>query len=498
MRATTLEIQLSEPPDWETFEIGSNVTSLTIWQADGDVFFPEKDIIQLAFVIHSHHNISTICFRAWREHLGYFCVAASGKRDKLITLMFSSCTIDRFAASALNGMLKAGSIGNLSFQHCDFDAHAAGVIVMGLECNTSLQKFEYVPYYRHETTPGAISLHEGVLGMLSSNTSITQLHVSMQNHDIYQLCDALGWSSTMQNIVISDKTIDVDSATAIVGMMKREPNKPLKELTLQSCNVSGSALALLLKRCSCRALLQTLTFENVAFEPDDAPEEVSWANLKVESLSFSGTSFDLDNLTTVVHSIADNPYIQNLNLSGVLDEEEKIQLVSDVFLEPNRGPSKLVIDHIGSHGALISNALQHNTSLKALTIAGLDLDSLEAFAEELANMGGLRELYFGHEDERQTCSKTFFENLQQSLEENTSLHVLGIRSIDSYVELAKPFLPRIQYLLTFNRVGRNSLLETDVPLGIWAPVFAKLLDQVDLVYYFVRNKPEVAGNEEHT
>jgi hypothetical protein len=499
-RATVFEINVSEPPDWDAIEIGSNVTTLTI-STNFQGFYPNDapayDIISLAFLIQSHRHISTFNFKFLEEtHLGYVCVATNGQRDKPLTLKFFDCTIDRFGSSALSGMLRAGLIESLSFIRCPF--YETGVIEFGLEHNTGLQKFEYVPYLRRGGS--LTTLDTGVLGMLNCSTSITHLQISMKNQDIYQLCDVIRRNSTIQNLEISDATFffDLDSATAIAGMMERVDNKALKELNLKSCIVDKSGLALLLQTFSGRELLQSLTFEKMKFRLYVDSQGLSWANLKVKSLSLSGILFELDDLNIVINAIANNPYIQNLNLSGVLHDEEEFQLLCDAFFEPNRGPSRLFIDHLGSHGALISDALQQNTSLKVLTVGGLELDGLEAFAEELANMGGLRELYFGTEDEPQIYSKTFFENLTRSLEENPTLHTLGIRSINSDVELAKPFLPWIKYLLAFNRVGRNSLLETDVPLGIWAPAFARILDQADLVYYFVKNKPEVAGNEQRT
>jgi hypothetical protein len=108
-----------------------------------------------------------------------------------------------------------------------------------------------------------------------------------------------------------------------------------------------------------------------------------------------------------MRDIAENPNIKELILFGVLGSVVQFEALGKILLRSNRGPSELNIDQVGSHGAMLVDALQHNFSIKSLTIVDLDPESLEAFAEGLAHMGGLQELNFGLEQEAPTYSAKF-------------------------------------------------------------------------------------------
>jgi hypothetical protein len=234
-------------------------------------------------------------------------------------------------------------------------------------------------------------------------------------------------------------------------------------------------------------------------DPTDALPglELSWAKIKVTHFLVESFTLDLDDFSAMMVGIANNPHINELSLYSQLHTEEKLQKLCEEILQSNRGPPALNINKIGSLGAILSDAMQQNTSVKELTIADLDPDGLVTFAHGLANMTGLCCLDFGYEGQTDhEYSKEFFEALQQSLERNTTLELLTICGMDSYAEEAKPFLPRINFLLAWNRVGRESLLRVNVPSGLWAHILASspVLDETSLIHFFLTSVPDITAS----
>jgi hypothetical protein len=174
-----------------------------------------------------------------------------------------------------------------------------------------------------------------------------------------------------------------------------------------------------------------------------------------------------------------------------MESAQKIEKVCNVFLLQNLGPSELVMNRMGPHAAILTEALQQNTSLKALTIADLGVEGGVTFAQGLASMHGLRSVQFGYEGSTENYTKEFFQALQQSLEVNTNLWTIALDGIYADDPVAKPYLPRIRYLLATNRVGRQTLMSATIPTGIWAQILARSAKDVDGIYFVLTGKPDI-------
>jgi hypothetical protein len=483
-----LEIDLEAPPEWDTFEIGPNVTSLMIMNGKNETPYVAEAFTRIAFAFGSNGKVASIHFEdcSYSTGLG-ICCALAKERGQLCSLKLVKCTIDSFAASVLQEIFISGSLEKLLLQYCQIDEHNAELIMNGLWVNTSLKDFGYNAI--DDEIPGA-SLTNGVLGMLAANTGITCLCMDVRDESIIQLCKAVAFSTSLKEFKISNRNLGLDCVTSILWMLK--DNKALQELTLHFSTLSHTSMGHFINQLSQTKLLKTLNFIDMEVYPPDDPSQLmgfSWADLKVENLCLAGMPFDLDALSSMMDDIVNNPNIERLDLSGVLDTAEKYEILIEVFLEPNRGPRELIIDEVGPHAAALCDALQHNTSVTTLTISDCESPGLVTFARGLANMNGLEELHIKTFYGAHEYSKEFFSELRQSLEEqNTSLKVLGIRAMNSYAEVAEPFLPKIKYFLALNRVGRDSLMIGDVPFGIWALVFSSLsVEEVNLVQYFLTN-----------
>jgi hypothetical protein len=502
--ASVATVDFEDPPDWESFTIGDEVTSIHIVGADREQRFVEENFAHAAAVIRSQPNITTICFDSCSFAEGIWGCCTAAKRDSCLgsSFKFFCCTIDSLTASFLKLILKEACIKELAIYDCAIDERSAGMIMAGLRSNTSLTSFEYRPH--EEVTSGA-SLTNGVSALLRhGNSRITHLTMFMPHENLYQLCDAVGWNKTLASIEIHITDLTDDSVTAITGMLRRiDGNKSLKKVVLDVDHIEYQSMAYLLNILSRRELLSSLELQSVEIQSTVSEiflSELSWAKIQVTRLVLAGVTLvtsdgdELDIYSAMMVGIANNPHIQDLHLK-YLNTEGKLQRLCESILQSNRGPPALGIDYIHSHGAMISGAMQQNTSVKKLTIDDLNPVGLVTFAQGLANMTGLRSLNFGNARTIHEYSKAFFEALQQSLEQNTTLQYLSICGMGAYTDEAKPFLPRIKFLLAWNRVGRDSLLRADVPSGLWAHILASspVLDEKSLLHFFLSSEPDITA-----
>jgi hypothetical protein len=494
-----MTVDFTAPPDWKTFKIAAEVTSIVVTNANRGLPFAEENFAQVASVIQSQQNITTIRFDNCSFAEGIWgCCTAAKRDDSLVSLNFKCCTIDSLTASFLKVTLQQGSTDNLSFVDCAIDKVAAEMIMTGLRSNTSLKHFDYDP---HERKVLGASLTSGVSALLrNSDSRITHLSMGMHHETLYQLCDAVGWNTTLASIEIRNVDLTDESVTAITGMLRRtDGDKALKKVTLVHCRIRYQCMAYLLNVLSRRQLLSDLVLRYVQIDTTVSEiylSELSWAKMQVKMLVLDEVTCDLDILSAMMVDVSNNPHIKGLLLFSQLDTEEKLQRLCETILQTNRGPPALGISKIGSHGAMISGAMQQNTSVKKLMIANLDPVGLVTFAEGLANMRGLRRLNFGYATTTHKYSKAFFKALQESLERNTTLQFLSIGGMDGYTEEAKPFLPRIKFLLAWNRVGRESLLRANVPSCLWAHILASspVLDETSLIHFFLTSVPDITAS----
>jgi hypothetical protein len=380
------------------------------------------------------------------------------------------------------------------------DVRSAEMIMAGLRSNKSLTSFEYCNQLEDEEL-GA-SLMSGVSTLLrNTDSTITHLSMGLQNKNLYRLCDDVGWNTTLTSIHIRNHYLTDESVTAITGLLRRK--NALKTINLEGVDFQDYKTMAYLLDALCRGELLTrfVLYDSAILSAptDDAPPwlELIWAKMKVTNLHVANFALDLDDFSAMMVGIANNPHINELNLF-YLRTEEKLQKLCEEILQSNRGPPTLRLNRIGSLGAILSDAMQQNTSVKNLAIGDLDPDGLVIFAQGLANMTGLRCLdfgYYGHTNHE--YSKEFFEALQQSLEQNTTLKQLTICGMtDSYLVEAKPFLPRIKYLLAWNRVGRDSLLRAIAPSGLWAHILASspVLHETSLIHFFLTSEPDITAS----
>ncbi len=213
----------------------------------------------------------------------------------------------------------------------------------------------------------------------------------------------------------------------------------------------------------------------------------------LHELVMHDVTFNFVTFSQIMESIAANPSIQCLDLSKeTVSNVDEIQSLCNVLLRGNKGPRKLVIDLREHSPTTLIEAMQVNTSLKALTIGAVSETEILTFAEGLASTRGLRKLAFLG----RCISEEFCKRLQQSLEHNTALWTVSFENGIEYINIgnfeAAKYMSRIRYLLAINRVGRHQLMTAPIPESLWALLLARVSNEPDGIYFVLTEKPEIA------
>jgi hypothetical protein len=144
---------------------------------------------------------------------------------------------------------------------------------------------------------------------------------------------------------------------------------------------------------------------------------------------------------------------------------------------------------IGDDGATsVAEMLTRNKSIETVWIGGFGEKGLKAFAMRLSSMNGLKSLEV-HESSGYTSE---LENsfVVLALEQNTTLETFYCNGLDSDVEA----MPLVKRLLALNHGGRRLLSATGEsvpPLNYWSRVLARSSDNADVLFYFLREIPNV-------
>lgn len=492
-RQTELSISLTKPPpNWDavlyqkptihTLNISGSYNTCN----DDDQCDDNGEIIlQLAFALKSYRGvITTIAFNCCRvEELGHVSVVTAKPHDQLLTLNFNDCHIEFLATKTICYMLESDLIEELSFGECSFDERSGTVLKAALCNNRSLREFVC---QNHDRTRRHY-LFEDVQCLINLNPNIVRLGLCMTDIDSYwSLYRAIGDNKTLRSLTIAGSEIELHSAEAI--MMMCFTMKSLKALTFDLCNFTEAALEFLSKTLSNNPVID---FLNILNEDPFESWSVRCGNLQVQKLCIQPLNFTPDAFSRMIDDIANNSYIKTLNLTnGAICRVEACQKFCDVVIQQNLGPRDLEIEiAVSDFADMLTEAMQHNSSIRSLTVRHLGDVGFVSYCRGLANMGSLRKLQLDLNDV--ILTEDFFQALQQSLEHNSTLQRLSICGADVPEELAKRYLPSIRYSLAINRVGRNSLLAARIPVGIWPHILTRSSKEADGIYFVLTRKPEI-------
>jgi hypothetical protein len=496
-KATTLHVNLLDPPFWKDFELKPTIKRLKIQGDEDRDIDTTEEMLLLFLALQPHSGIESFEFHNCEikelGHLVYWWKTITqkwnGDKDQtpLLTLMFEHCDIESCAAVALGFILNAGYIEDISFVNCHFKDDGAEIIEDSLKGNQSLKNV----HFKFDYSSGRARFMEGVLAMLGTNQKILKLSLDMTNDpncwDIYSSVES---SSTLQSLQLYHALLDVPSVLAVVKMC--QDVKSLKNVSFKHCDFTRSGIKLFIEQLSKYISLDDLNIEFCKMTEPLLPFALNWRGVKVTNLCLAGNSFRQASISSSFEEIAVNNNIQCLDLSLVMDRDDDFQSMCDFLISGNSGPATLTLREVKRHAPMIIESLQRSTKLRVLTIGDIDETGLVLFAQGLSSMTSLRQLNIDyHQDVDNHYSENFFKSVRDSLEVNTTLWSLSLRGIDSDDAMAKSYLPRIRYLLAMNRVGRSSLFTANVPVGIWTHILAKCPKDPDGILFVLTGKPEL-------
>ncbi len=481
-----------DPIDWDELRQNQSVQELTVIALGQEEVDDQNHhhSLQLAFYINLYPELSQINFyHCTIDDIGPICVAMAAKQH-LTKLEFYNCSLALRSAQALQLMLEANKIAVLLFESCECSIEFNETIAMGLRDNQSLQVLQFRDHEPIISSP--------LITTMCNSPNLVEICLTMN--------DSTGWwnllrvvekKNKLQSLRVVSSTLDRRAMEAL--MMMCLSISSLRKLDLCYCEFVETSLEYLARTLSRSNAIDTLIFGTLTGDHPlrNGPLEVNFENLQVEKLVLFCRSFDHETFLHVLESLAKNPFIKCLELSSGGCIREKLQVVCDVLLRQNVGPSELVIwgsRHCDDFNLMISEVMQANTNLKSLSIGIMDKANLVTFAENVAHMRGLRKLTFTHFSEH---SQDFFRALQNSLERNTTLWTLSFENTfmqdwkDEFSDAAG-YLERIRYLLAINRVGRTSLMTvSDAPVDIWARVLERSSNEPDGIYLVLTEKPDI-------
>jgi hypothetical protein len=475
----------------------SNPTIHVVQGASGGIRDKEeKAMFDFALALKSHQCLEAIHFKDCQfndfSHVYLATTIATKSQDRL-RLEFQTCKFGPQAAKVLQFMLQSQVLSELVFHNCTFGDDSANAIEYGLPW-AMLRTFECT---FDEVSSFKASPINGVQGMLNDGWNIKKLNLTVNDSDFWLVFKYAMDNKTLESLCFYATDIDIESMECI--LMKCFSMKSLTELGFRKCDLTDSALDLLVKTLCCHQILDSLILDNVEVALSDGPQARSCGEILVTNLCLKGTKLcEEDEFESLVMDFLNNASIKCLDLiSGPVESDEGYGDICNHLLLRNRGPRELIINIYPSVANRVKEAFQRNSSVTSLTIHGMCDSCLSVFAAGVAHMAGLRKLSFhlthDDEDEDDENAEPFFQALERSLEENTTLQTLSIVGSDDDLTLAQRYLPKIQYFLAINRLHRHRLFTETVPVGVWAHVLAKTANEAAGINFVLRGMPEIVA-----
>jgi len=180
--------------------------------------------------------------------------------------------------------------------------------------------------------------------------------------------------------------------------------------------------------------------------------------------------------------------LQKLDLSdNGIDHEGACSIASSLLVNKSLEELNLSFNAIGDAGAgAFASGLQRNLTLRCLTLRRNSITNAGALmlAERLPTMNGLKELTLNKNlIDMNGCSA-----LLEALRLNVELEYLSIQE-----NFSEPVARQIIHWIRLNKAGRRIFRHPNVPCPVWPLVYGKVSAESDLLFHFLKEKPEVVS-----
>jgi len=421
-----------------------------LFTEDGEDLAPDQLVgsasMFLAEALSKHPSITCL----WLY--GFFCIQcfsaitlAIQQNENLSSLCLVSCGLTASQMSNLEWLLSSNTIEYLHVSGC-FPRDGILRIPKGLHGNRSLKRL----------TIKNVRLHPGR----------EQWSVSLET--LQAIPEFLRENQVLASLTIARNEIPPETLSCILEAMKW--HKALSKLSFESIGAgvanAGNVFASML---ASNRVLTTLNLSNCSLGDNFAMElaDVLYSNTGLEVLDLGQNEISSNGATALADAIRVNTSLKGIILHG---------------------------NPIGDDGiASLAHALRCNTGLTTLKISGKV--GLSVLALHLPLIHGLKNLdVYDLNALTSQCTGTFLE----ALERNTELETVDLQVADNTANegLVDEIMPKVRHQLALNRGGKRILkYEGHVPSSLWPRILARSSNNLDVIYHFLREKPDVLINK---
>jgi len=272
---------------------------------------------------------------------------------------------------------------------------------------------------------------------VSENTALHELQLCENNlgdDGVLNLCRGLAINTSLVTLNLRSNNIGHKGALAIETLIERQ--KTMRVLNIASNQLGDSGAA---------SIAEGLRKNSI-----------------VTSLDISGNSIGFLGAKSLAYALKTNQTLKELNLS---------------------------FNSIGDDGTReLSNVLEFSQSLRSLSMRRNRITNTGAsyFAHKLPSMRSLKELILTKNMINSEGGSLLLEGLRTNME----LEYLHIEDSD----LSQPVLKQLSHWIRLNQAGRRIFRDTNLYLGLWAHVLAKVNDEAEVLFHFLNEKPEFLQN----
>ena len=328
-----------------------------------------------------------------------------------------------------------------------------------------------------------------IYNMIKSHPTLEELRLvdtQLIGDSLSHICKAIGHNSTLRRLYLINAEIDaIAHAEALAEMLKS--NTHLRELHLCENHLSDEGTTILSD-----GLLQNSTLRSIDLRSNDigVTGALALATLVKSSTSLSALYLGMNDIGNIgAEALARGLRFSSLHVVDLSDnglDEEGAAAIADM-LKTNTCMQELNLsfNSIGNEGATtIANVLTLNSSLRCLALRrnGIGNKGAFAFASKLPQMRGLKELIMI----KNSINHDGAEALLQGLRSNMELEYLHVED-----KVSEPILREIVHWIRLNRAGRRIFRNTNLPATVWPVVLSNINSDMDVLYHFLREKPDV-------
>jgi len=308
-----------------------------------------------------------------------------------------------------------------------------------------------------------------------------------------QLCYNLKFSETLARLYLVNNELQVTDMMSLKTLLC-ETKAPLEELHLSENNVNNDGLSILAE-----GLLKSHSLRVIELRSNSISELgaaflqcVVVSNPNIDCLGLADNELGNAGVSALSRGLAHSFCgLKRLNLSGNGCDSNVARSVGSM-LRYNKSlvDLNLSFNDIADNGASsIARALTRNSTLRRLEMrrAGLTCQGAREFGAHLPKMRGLRELILSRNNVLYDGGAAILNGLRG----NVNLEYLLLEE-----RMSQSIAREIAQFIRLNKAGRRAFRDGNrLDSALWPSIYSRFTDESDIVYFFVKEKPEVIVTE---